>query len=137
MDLKNKEMIFVKKISLLLAVVVMISVLLCGCGAHSADAQLKTGYYMAEARSSSVSADGQALMIGPYVSLDTENKTFIYGQSLMMSYAEYGSYEIIDGKLVATVQNGNTYDFEIKDGSTLVMLDDDSKAIDEFVYSDK
>lgn len=125
-----------KKISLLLAVVIMVSMLFCGCGAQSADTQLKTGYYLARERSSSVSTDDQALMIEPYVLLDTENKTFIYGLSLMVSYAEYGSYIIEDGKLIATVQNGKIYDFEIKDGNTLVMLDDEAKAIDEFVYQE-
>lgn len=125
-----------KKISLLLAVVIMVMVLLCGCGAQSADAQLKTGCYLAEERSSSVSTDDQAIMLEPYVSIDIEDNFFCYGQSLMMSYAEYGSFEIIDDKLVATVQNGNTYVFKIKDSDTLVCISDDGKEIEEFVYND-
>ena len=125
-----------KKISLLLAVVIMVMVLLCGCGAQSADAQLKSGVYLAQERSSGVSTADQAIMLEPYVSIDTEDNSFYYGQSLMMSYAEYGSYEIIDGKLVSTVQNGNTYVFEIKDSNTLVRISDEGEEIDEFVYQE-
>lgn len=126
-----------KKISLLLAVVIIVMALLCGCGAQSAGVQLKTGCYLAEERNSSVATADQVMMLEPYVSIDTEDNFFCYGQSLMMSYAEYGSYEIVDGKLVATVQNGNTYVFEIKDSNTLVRISDDGKEIEEFVYDDK
>lgn len=126
-----------KKISLLLAVVIMVMMLLCGCGAQSADAQLKSGFYLAQEISSSVSTDDQAITLEPYVSIDTEDNSFYYGHSLMMSYAECGSFEIIDGKLVATVQNGNTYVFEIKDSNTLVRISDDGKEIEEFVYNDR
>ena len=125
-----------KKFCLLLALTLIMSVLFCGCGMNFTDAQPESGFYLAKERSALLSSPDQTIELQPYVSLDTEEKIFTYGQSLLMSYAEYGYYEIKDDKLIATTQNETTYKFEIKDKNTLVMIDDNGNAIDEFVYSE-
>lgn len=124
-----------KKFCLLLALTLIMSVIFCGCGVNFTDAQLKSGFYLAKERSAFFSSPEQTIELQPYVSLDTEEKIFTYGQSLLMSYAEYGYYEIKDDKLIATTQNETTYKFEIKDENTLVMISDDGEIIDEFVYN--
>ncbi len=125
-----------KKFCLLLVFALIISMLFCGCGMNLADLQPESGFYLAHERSALLSSPDQTIELQPYVSLDTEEKTFTYGQSLFMSYAEYGSYEIKGDKLIATSQNETTYTFEIIDENTLVMIDDNGNVIDEFVYSE-
>ena len=125
-----------KKFCLLLALTLIMPVIFCGCGVNFTDAQLKSGFYLAKERSAFFSSPEQTIELQPYVSLDTEEKIFTYGHSLFMSYAEYGYYEIKGDKLIATTQNDTIYTFEIKDKNTLVMIDDNGNAIDEFVYSE-
>ena len=61
-------------------------------------------------------------MLTPYLSLDTDNSKFRFGAGSVVSYQEYGSYKITDGKLIATSQY-TTYEFEIKGDNTLVLTD--------------
>lgn len=124
-----------KKLCVLIVFVIM-TMLFCGCSVKSNDAQLKSGTYIADSTGSFEATGDNAELLEPYVQLDTEEKTFVYGASLIMSYAEYGSYTIEDGKIFATTQNEKTYTFEIKDKKTLVMISDDGKIIDEFIYSE-
>ena len=55
-------------------------------------------------------------MLTPYLSLDTDNNEFRFGAGSVVSYQEYGSYKIADGKIIATSQS-TTFEFEIKDKS--------------------
>ena len=61
-------------------------------------------------------------MVTPYLSLDTDNNEFRFGAGSVVSYQEYGSYKIADGKIIATSQR-TTFEFEIKDKNTLVLID--------------
>ena len=61
-------------------------------------------------------------MLTPYLSLDTDNNEFRFGAGSVVSYQEYGSYKIADGKIIATSQS-TTFKFEIKDKNTLVLID--------------
>lgn len=126
-----------KRVSLILVVMVIVATLFCGCGVNGVDVQLKSGFYMAEGTGSFEATTEYAEILEPYISIDVEEKAFIYGASPYISYAEYGSYSIEDGKLIANAQNNTIYTFEIKDENTLVMIDDNGKVIDEFVYSEQ
>ena len=44
-------------------------------------------------------------MVTPYLSLDTDNNEFRFGAGSVVSYQEYGSYKIADGKIIATSQS--------------------------------
>ena len=61
-------------------------------------------------------------MLTPYLSLDTDNNEFRFGAGSVVSYQEYGSYKIADGKIIATSQS-TTFEFEIKDKNTLILID--------------
>ena len=61
-------------------------------------------------------------MLTLYLSLDTDNNEFRFGAGSVVSYVEYGSYKIADGKIIATSQS-TTFKFEIKDKNTLVLID--------------
>lgn len=77
----------------------------------------------------------------PYLWLDTNNNRFSFGAGAVISYAESGTYEFVDGKLVATSQS-TTFTFEITDAKTLVLIDDSDNAYfnipvgTQFVYSE-
>ena len=58
----------------------------------------------------------------PYLRINAEDNTFSLGQGAIVSYAERGSFEIQNGKVVATSQSA-TYIFEIKDSKTLILVD--------------
>ena len=73
----------------------------------------------------------------PCLYLDTEEMMFIYSFSPSMSYAEYGTYTVQDGTLIASAPIGKTYTFEIKDENTLAIVDNDGNILEEFVYSEK
>lgn len=78
----------------------------------------------------------------PYLWIDAEEHTFSLGAGSIISYAERGSFEINEGKLVATSQS-TTFVFEIKDNKTLILIDsgDDEyfklPSNSEFVYSEE
>lgn len=80
-------------------------------------------------------------MLTPYISLDTDNSEFRFGAGSVISYQEYGSYEIVDGNIVATSQS-TTFEFEIKDKNTLVLIDNGDNEYfkipvnTQFVYSE-
>lgn len=58
----------------------------------------------------------------PYLWLDTSENRFGFSGGSIISYAEHGTYEIADSKLIATTQS-TTFEFEIKDENTLVLTD--------------
>ena len=61
-------------------------------------------------------------MLTPYLWLDTNENKFSLGAGSVVSHAERGSYEIADGKMIATSQS-TTFVFEIRDEDTLVLID--------------
>ena len=61
-------------------------------------------------------------MLTPYLWLDINENKFLLGAGSVVSYAENGSYKILDGKIIATSQS-TTFKFEIKDKNTLVLVD--------------
>ncbi len=60
-------------------------------------------------------------MMTPYLWLDADNNEFSFGAGSVISYAEYGTYEVVDGKIIATSQS-TIFEFEIKDNNTLVLI---------------
>lgn len=80
-------------------------------------------------------------MLTPYLCFDTDKNQFSLGAGSIVSYAEYGTYEIADGKVVATSQS-TTFEFEIKDKNTLVFIDNGDNDYfkipinTQFVYSE-
>lgn len=61
-------------------------------------------------------------MLTPYLCLDVNENTFSLGAGSVVSIELYGSYKITDGKLIATSRD-TTFEFEIKDDTTLVLID--------------
>ena len=61
-------------------------------------------------------------MLTPYLWIDIDKNEFSLGAGSIVSYAEYGTYEIADGKVIATSQS-TTFKFKIKDKNTLVLID--------------
>ena len=61
-------------------------------------------------------------MMTPYLWLDTNENSFYFGAGSIISYAENGTYEILDSKVIAKSQS-TTFKFEIKDKNTLVLID--------------
>lgn len=103
-----------------------------GCHADDA-APLVSGTYYAV-------GDHEELM-RPYLWLDTDNGRFSFGAGAIYSYAENGTYEVVDGMLIATSQS-MTFRFEIRDEDTVVLTDnaDDPFKIPvgtPFVYSEE
>ena len=76
-----------------------------------------------------------------YLSLDTDNNEFRFGAGSVVSYQEYGSYKIADGKIIATSQS-TTFEFEIHDKNTLILIDNGDNDFfkipinTQFVYSE-
>lgn len=103
-------------------------------GCHADDAvPLVSGTYYAV-------GDYEELMT-PYLWLDTDDRRFSFGAGAIYSYAENGTYEVVDGMLIAT-SPGMTFRFEIRDKDTVVLIDnaDDPFKIPvdtPFVYSDE
>lgn len=61
-------------------------------------------------------------MLTPYLCIDTDKNEFQFGAGMVVSYAEYGTYKVADGVMIATSES-TTYRFEIKDAETLVLID--------------
>ena len=80
-------------------------------------------------------------MLTPYLSLDTNNSEFCFGAGSVVSYQEYGFYEILDGKIIATSQS-TTFIFEINDKNTLILIDNGDNDFfkipinTQFIYSE-
>ena len=53
-------------------------------------------------------------MLTPYFWINTENNEFQFGAGAVISYAEYGTYEVKNGVIIAASQT-TTFRFEIKD----------------------
>ena len=80
-------------------------------------------------------------MLTPYLLLDDDNNEFCFGPGSVVSYAEHGTYKIVDGKIIATSQS-TTFEFEIKDKNTLILIDNGDNDFfkipinTQFVYSE-
>ena len=80
-------------------------------------------------------------MLTPYLWLDTNENKFSLGPGSVVSYAENGSYIILDSKIIATSQS-TTFEFEIKDKYTLVLVDNGENDFfkipinTQFIYSE-
>ncbi|MBP3435967.1 MAG: hypothetical protein J6K62_06560 [Clostridia bacterium] len=109
---------------------------LAGCGADTAsddtavsrptitasadlNGRLRSGTYFSTKEIEALHPTGVQLQ--PYVGIHVEDHTFSAGGSLLMSYAEWGTFEIQDGQLTATVQNNVKYVFDIKNEVTLIV----------------
>ena len=65
-------------------------------------------------------------MLTPYLWLDTDQNEFSFGMGIAVSYAEGGTYKVVDGVIIATSQN-ITLHFDIVDKNTLVLIDGDNE----------
>ncbi|MBR3809581.1 MAG: hypothetical protein IKK46_04675 [Clostridia bacterium] len=80
-------------------------------------------------------------MLTPYLWLDISENKFSLGAGSVVSYAENGSYKILDSKIIATSQS-TTFEFEIKDKNTLVLVDNGDNDFfkipinTQFIYSE-
>jgi len=94
----------------------MTTILLCSFSACASDnsVPLSSGIYLA------VGDYEEGLT--PYVRLDTDNSEFSFGPGLLVSYAEHGTYEIDEGKVIAASQN-TSFQFDVLDKNTLVLID--------------
>lgn len=94
----------------------------CACG-NNGEVELRTGGYYAE--DNYLKGEFEEIM-EPRIYINIEKKTFSYSTSPFVSYVEHGTYKIKDNKLIATTQTA-TYEFEIKDSSTLVFVGNGSE----------
>lgn len=105
-----------------------------GCTSDSNTPSLLSGNYYA--------VGDYEEMLTPYLYLDTEKNEFRFGTGLVVSYAEYGTYEVVDGTLIATARS-TTFQFEIKDQNTLILIDNGDNEYfkipvnTEFVFSEE
>ncbi len=109
-----------KKLSLLFIIFFTLILCLIGCQPQNNTPTLSAGFYCTPTVDESSNP--------AYISLDTEKNEFVFGASITMSYAEYGTYTIKKDKLIAVSQNA-TFTFEVKDEKTLVLID---KGTDEY-----
>lgn len=91
--------------------------LLVGC--HSDDTLLRSGNYYA--------VGDYEEMLTPYLYLDTSKNEFVFGAGSVVSFAEYGEYEVVDRKIIATSQS-TIYHFEIKDRNTISLIENGDPA---------
>lgn len=120
----------------LLSLILCFILLISFSGCNSNKELLKTGIFY---------TDGEFLVsdimeFEPYIIIN-EDKTFSLGMDTMLSFAEYGTYEIQDNKLIATSHSG-FYEFEIKDNETLILVAISSDVLQiplnkQFVYKEK
>ena len=97
----------------LVYIIVLASV--SGCNTDNATTSLLSGCYYA--------VGDYEEMLTPYIWIDTNKNEFSMSVGAIVSYAEHGKYEIVDGKILATSQS-TIFEFEIKDKNTLVLIDD-------------
>lgn len=123
---------YVKQYIVLFSICLSIFLVLVGCNTNpSNDVDLLSGTYFKDGAYAEVET--------PYLHLDFENNSFRFGQSMVMSYAEGGTFKIEAGKLIAESQSA-TFVFEIKNAKTLVLIDSgDSEIFQEsegskFIY---
>ena len=60
--------------------------------------------------------------VTPYVILNFDDNSIAFGEGTIMSYAERGSFKITGERITASTQN-TTFVFEIKDSSSIIMID--------------
>ena len=85
-----------------------------GCNTDNDSTLLHSGHYYA--------VGDYEEMLTPYVWLDIEQNKFSFGAGSVVSYEERGSYEVVDGVIIATSQS-TTFKFDIVDKNTLVLID--------------
>ncbi len=92
-------------------VLCFISILtLAGCNSYN----LRSGYYF-------LVGDYEE-GVTPYVNIDYKDNSFTFGEGLILSYAEHGSFTVQDERMTATTQN-TTFVFEIKNSSLIILID--------------
>ena len=101
-----------KTISFFICLVLLIS--LFSCKSDNNLSSLRSGHYYAVGEYEE--------MLTPYLRLDTDQNKFSFGAGSVISYAERGTYEVVDGVIIATSQS-TTFQFDIVDKNTLVLID--------------
>ena len=86
----------------------------CGCNTDNNAPSLRYGSYYA--------VGDYEEMLTPYLWLDADQNKFLLGSGSVVSYAEYGTYEVVDRAIIATSQS-TTFRFDIVDKNTLVLID--------------
>lgn len=121
----------------------VVTMLMCaGCG--SEEAKVNSGKFSMGTVAQSLEADSEStvddtaifedskedIMFVPYITLDTEEKTFMLCVDSMDSYLPYGTYTIKDDVLTATTDDGlYTYKFKIVDKDCLEFIEKGSSDI--------
>ncbi|MBE6959903.1 MAG: hypothetical protein E7448_04180 [Ruminococcaceae bacterium] len=93
-------------------IIVLVSAV--GCTSNSNVPSLLSGNYYA--------VGNYEEMFTPYLYLNAKENKFLFGTGAVISYAEYGTYEVVNGTIIATSQS-TTFRFEIKDENTLILID--------------
>ena len=101
-----------KRVFVFICLVLLVS--FSGCNADNNATSLHSGNYYA--------VGDYEEMLTPYLWLDTDQKNFSFGPGSVVSYAEHGTYEVVDGAIIATSQS-TTFQFEIVDKNTLILID--------------
>lgn len=74
--------------------------------------------------------------VTPYVKLNFEDNSFAFGEGLLLSYAEHGTFVIIGSRMIATTQN-TTFSFEIQDSTSIILRGyDQYEAFEEYEGSE-
>ena len=81
-----------------------------GCNCIS----LKSGYYYVDSEYEEFAT--------PYVRLNFDDNSFAFGEGTILSYAERGSFQIKGERITAATQS-TTFIFEIKDSSSVALID--------------
>lgn len=85
-----------------------------GCNTDNNTVSLSSGSYYAVGKYDE--------MFTPYLWLNTDESTFQFGAGSIVSYAEYGTYKMENGIVIAVSQT-TSFQFDIKDKNTLVLID--------------
>ena len=118
----------------ILSVFLMLTICLLPVSCQNADSNsygLSSGHYF-------LNGDYEEPLT-PYLQLDFEDHTFAFGEGLIVSYAERGSFKMQGNKLKATSQN-TVFIFEMVDENKLILIDSgDAKAFQmhensEFIF---
>ena len=99
-------------ISFFICLILLIS--FSGCNTDNDSTLLHSGHYYA--------VGDYEEMLTPYVWLDIEQNEFSFGAGSVVSYAENGTYKVVDGIIIATSQS-TTFKFDIVDKNTLILID--------------
>ena len=99
-------------ISFFICLILLISFF--GCNTDNDSTLLHSGHYYA--------VGDYEEMLTPYVWLDIEQNKFSFGAGSVVSYAENGTYKVVDGIIIAISQS-TTFKFDIVDKNTLILID--------------